>query len=260
MIIQANNFGQPWYALFTTGPSLPVNPNKGHIHVTAETYSFGGVVYSQSEPSDHTKFWCKTTVSNDYAILGQMWWDGAAANNVDYSRIEFGCDGVYKWDGSAWTAATGAVIYDGNTWKPVTPTIVDLSEWVLTTNKSDYGSGSYKGGVLTLTGRVHYGGAADSYWSSYTTNGKIDLTSYSQVKAHIISAESSSYMFVKTNRGDRDTWLSGWIENASAKVSIAPSNNGTDIVMDVSGLSGQYYLGFVVDGVGEVKSNKVWLS
>ena len=260
MIIQANNFCQPWNALFTSGPSLPVNPNKGHIHVTADTYRFGGVVYSQNEPSDHTKFWCKTTVSNDYAILGQMWWVDATVNDIGFSRIEFGCDGVYKWDGSAWAAATGAVIYDGSTWKSVTPTIVDLSNWVLTTNVDDYGSGSYADGVLTLTGRVYYGGSTDACWISYTTKDMIDLTSYSQVKAHIISTKSSSYMFVKTNRDDKGTWLSGWINNANAKVSITPSDNEADVVMDVSGLSGQYYLGFVVDGVGEVKSNKVWLS
>lgn len=260
MIIQANNFGQPWYALFTSGPSLPVNPNKGHIHVTADTYSFGGVVYSQNEPSDHTKFWCKTTVSTDYAILGQMWWNDAAANDIDFSRIEFGCDGVYKWDGSAWAAATGAVIYDGSTWKPVTSTIVDLSNWVLTAKFSGYGSGSYADGVITLTGRKYYGSAADAYWSSYTAKDMIDLTPYSQVKAHVISSEPSSYMFVNTNRGDKNEWLDGWLNKASAKVSITSSDNGTDIVLDVSGLSGQYYVGFVVNGDGEVKSNKVWLS
>lgn len=259
MIVQANNFGQPWFPLFTSGPDLPVNPNKGHIHVTAETYHFGEVIYSQNEPSDHTKFWCKTTVSNDYAILGQIW-AGDTADDTNYSRIEFGCDGVYKWDGGAWAAATGAVIYDGSTWKPVTPTIVDLSKWVLTTRVSDYGRGSYADGVITLTGRKAYGSSADAYWSSYTAKGKIDLTSYSQVKAHIISAESSSYMFVNTDRDDTSEWLGVWIDKASAKVSIEPSNNGTDIVLDVSGLSGQYYLGFVVNGDGEVKSNKVWLS
>ena len=114
MIVQANTFGQPWFPLFTSGPDLPVNPNKGHIHVTAETYRFGGVVYSQNEPSDHTKFWCKTTVSNDYAILGQLWWSGAA-DDTDFSRIEFGCSGVYKWNGQQWVE-TEAVIWDGNQW------------------------------------------------------------------------------------------------------------------------------------------------
>lgn len=114
MIVQANNFGQPWFPLFTSGPYLPVNPNKGHIHVTAETYSFGEVVYSQNEPSDHTKFWCKTTVSNDYAILGQLWW-GDSANDTDFSRIEFGCSGVYKWDGEQW-GEVEAVIWDGTRW------------------------------------------------------------------------------------------------------------------------------------------------
>lgn len=259
MIVQANNFGQPWFPLFTSGPDLPVNPNKGHIHVTAETYRFGEVIYSQNEPSDHTKFWCKTTVSNDYAILGQIW-EGDTADDTYYSRIEFGCDGVYKWDGSAWAADTGAVIYDGNTWKPAAPTIIDLSNWVLTTNVSGYGSGSYADGVLTLKGSKYAGSSANAYWSSYTTKNVIDLTSYSQVKAHIISAESSSYMFVKTNRGDLGTWLQSWINNASAKVSITPSDNGADVVMDVSGLTGQYYLGFVVDGDGKIQSNKVSLS
>lgn len=115
MIVQANNFGQPWFPLFTSGPDLPVNPNKGHIHVTAETYRFGEVVYSQNEPSDHTKFWCKTTVSNDYAILGQLWW-GDTADDTGFSRIEFGCDGVYKWDGEQWKEVE-AVIWDGNQWK-----------------------------------------------------------------------------------------------------------------------------------------------
>lgn len=257
MIVQPNNFGQPWFVLFTCGPNPPEKPNKGHIHVTSPTYTFGEVIYSPSEPSDHTKLWCKTVASDEYNILGQKWNPVETLNN--FSRIEFGCDSVYKWDGSAWTAATGAVIYDGSTWKSVTPTIVDLSNWVLNTNVTDYGRGSYADGVLTVTGVLHYGGASDAYWSSYTTKDMIDLTSYSQVKARIISAKSSSYMFVKTNRGDIGTWLLGWIENTGSKVSITPSNNGTDIVMDVSGLSGQYYLGFVVDGVGEVKSNKVWL-
>lgn len=258
MIVQPNNFGQPWFVLFTRGPNPPEKPNKGHIHVTSPTYTFGEVIYSPSEPSDHTKLWCKTVASDEYNILGQKWYPVETLN--DFSRIEFGCDGVYSWDGSAWAAATGAVIYDGSTWKPVTPTIVDLSNWVLTTRVSGYGSGSCKNGVLTLTGSKYYGSAADAYWTSYTAKGKIDLTSYSQVKAHIISAKSTSYMSVNTNRGDISEWLDEWINKASAKVSIKPSNNGTDIVLDVSGLSGQYYLGFAVDGDGEVKSNKVWLS
>ena len=117
MIVQANNFGQPWYPLFTSGPDLPVNPNKGHIHVTAETYRFGGVVYSQNEPSDHTKFWCKTAVSNEYAILGQIW-QGDAADDSDFSRIEFGCSDVYKWDGEQWTRVE-ASIWTGNAWQTV---------------------------------------------------------------------------------------------------------------------------------------------
>lgn len=258
MIVQPNNFGQPWFVLFTRGPNPPEKPNKGHIHVTSPTYTFGEVIYSPSEPSDHTKLWCKTVASDEYNILGQKWYPVETLN--DFSRIEFGCDGVYKWDGSAWAAATGAVIYDGSTWKRVTPTIVDLSNWVLTTKVSGYGSGSYADGVLTLTGWKYYGSAAKAYWSSYTAKDMIDLTPYSQVKAHVISAKSSSYMFVNTNRGDESQWLDGWLKNANAKTSIATTNNGIDISVDVSELSGQYYIGFVVDGDGEVKSNKVWLS
>lgn len=117
MIVQPNNFGQPWFPLFTSGPDLPVNPNKGHIHVTAETYRFGEVVYSQNEPSDHTKLWCKTTVSNDYAILGQLWW-GGTADDTDFSRIEFGCSGVYKWDGEQW-GEVEASIWTGSAWQTV---------------------------------------------------------------------------------------------------------------------------------------------
>lgn len=114
MIVQPNNFGQPWYVLFTRGPNPPEKPNKGHIHVTSPIYTFGEVIYSPSEPSDHTKLWCKTVASDEYNILGQKWYPVETLN--DFSRIEFGCDGVYGWDGEQW-AETEAVIWDGNQWK-----------------------------------------------------------------------------------------------------------------------------------------------
>ena len=258
MIVQPNNFGQPWFVLFTRGPNPPEKPNKGHIHVTIPTYTFGEVIYSPSEPSDRTKLWCKTVASDEYNILGQKW--APAETLKDFSRIEFGCDGVYSWDGSAWAAATGAVIYDGNTWKPVTPTIVDLSNWVLTTKVSGYGSGSYADGVLTLTGKRYYGSAINLYWSSYTAKGKIDLTSYSEIKAHIVSAEPSGWLFVNTNRGDTSQGLDEWLYKLSTKVKINTSDAGTDVTLDVSGISCRYYVGFVFNGDVEVKSNKVWLS
>jgi hypothetical protein len=257
MIIQTNSHGVPLYALFTQGPEVPSNPNAGHIHVTADVYRYGGAIYSNQEPSDTTVFWVKTTQGTDVQIQGGYWFLGDAEW---FSGYTFGVDGVYKWDGSAWVGASGALIYDGSKWKPAAPTIVDLSNWVLSVNLEPYGKGSYAGGVLTLKGEKAYGGANDAYWSSYTANDMIDLTPYSQVKAHILSAKSSGWLFVNTNRGDLDKWLSAWLDNLNTKVSIAQTDNETDVSLDVSELSGQYYVGFVVNATGEIKSNKVWLS
>lgn len=260
MIVQANNFGQPWYPLFTSGPDLPVNPNKGHIHVTAETYRFGGVVYSQNEPSDHTKFWCKTAVSNEYAILGQIW-QGDAADDSDFSRIEFGCSGVYKWDGEQW-AGIDASIWTGSTWKPIAaaPPDIDLSNWVLTSRTKGWGTGSYANGVLTVKSEMPSGADETYYWTSYTTQDMIDLTTCSEIKAHIISVASSGWLYAGPTRGDRSQSVRRWLKDINTKVALSKTNNGTDVSLDVSELSGQYYIGFVVDERNEIKSNKVWLS
>ena len=257
MIIQTNSHGVPLYALFTQGPELPSNPNAGHIHVTASTYRYGGAIYSPQEPSDTSVFWVKTTQEAGIQMQGGYW---SLGSTKWFSGYTFGIDGVYRWDGSAWAAASGAVIYDGNTWKPAAPSIIDLSNWVLTLKVTDYGEGSYADGVLTLKGKKYYGSAADAYWASYTAMDKIDLTAYSKLKAHIVSATPSGWLFVNTNRGDTDKWLSAWLNSLNTKVSITESDNGTDVQLDVSELSGQYYVGFVVDGNGEIKSNKVWLS
>lgn len=260
MIVQANNFGQPWFPLFTSGPDLPVNPNKGHIHVTAETYRFGEVVYSQNEPSDHTKFWCKTTVSNDYAILGQIW-RGNTADDADFSRIEFGCSGVYSWDGEQW-ARIDASIWTGSAWKPIAaaPTVIDLSNWVLTTRVKNWGTGSYANGVLTVKGEVPSGADETYYWTSYTAHDMIDLTACSEVRAHIISVASSGWLYAGPTRGDKSQSAWYWLKNINTKVALSRTNNGTDVSLDVSELSGQYYIGFVVAERNEIKSNKVWLS
>lgn len=113
MIVQPNNFGQPWFVLFTRGPNPPEKPNKGHIHVTSGTYEYGEVVYSPSEPSDHTKLWCKTLAGNDYAILGQSWRNSPTVQ--DFSRIEFACDGVFQWSGEQWSRVE-ASIWTGSEW------------------------------------------------------------------------------------------------------------------------------------------------
>lgn len=257
MIVQPNNFGQPWFVLFTRGPNPPEKPNKGHIHVTSPTYTFGEVIYSPSEPSDHTKLWCKTVASDEYNILGQKW--APVETLKDFSRIEFACYGVFQWDGEQWSGVE-ATIWTGSTWKPVVSPIVDLSNWVLTTSVDGYGEGSYADGVLTLQGKKAYGGAASAYWSSYTTRYMIDLTAYSEVKAHIITTKPKVYLFVNTDRGDVSQWLDDWLNNLNTKAEITWKDHMTDVSLNVSELSGQYYVGFVVNGDGKIQSNKVWLS
>ena len=257
MIVQDNNFGQPWFVLFTRGPNPPEKPNKGHIHVTSPTYMYGEAIYSPVEPSDHTKLWCKTIASDKYAILGQLW--TPTEGDQYFSRIEFACDGVFQWDGEQW-AGVEAAIWTGSVWKPVVSANLDLSNWVLTTNVDNYGTGSYTDGVLTLEGKKYYGSAANAYWSSYTTKNVIDLTTYSEIKAHIVSAKPSGWLFVNTDRGDTSQWLEVWLNKLSTKVQINTSDAGTDVTLDVSGISGQYYVGFVVDGDGKIQSSKVSLS
>lgn len=257
MIIQTNSHGVPLYALFTQGPVLPFNPNAGHIHVTADVYRYGGAIYSNQEPSDTTVFWVKTTQGTDVQIQGGYWFLGDAEW---FSGYTFGVDGVYKWDGSAWVGASGAVIYDGSKWKLVAPAIVDLSNWVLTDRVDGYGEGSYVDGVLTLQGKKAYGGAADAYWSSYTTRDMIDLTAYSEVKAHIITTNPYVYLFVNTDRGDVSQWLDSWLNNLNTKAEITWRDHMRDVSLNVSELSGQYYVGFVVNGNGKIQTDKVWLS
>lgn len=132
--------------------------------------------------------------------------------------------------------------------------------WKATYSFEDYGSAKIADGLITIQGAVAYGGASSGYQTLYMTKNKINFTPYKAFKAHINTVSTNAALLVKTQQ-TLDGW---WDEPLTANTcggykKLTTSDAGANASVDISSLTGSYYVGFLVDGQGKIVTPKVWL-
>ena len=132
--------------------------------------------------------------------------------------------------------------------------------WKATYSVNDYGSAKIADGLITIQGATAYGGAATAYQTLYMTKNKIDFTSYKAFKAHINTVSTNAALLIKTQQT-----LEGWwdapltADTCVGYKKLTTSDAGANASVDISSLTGSYYVGFLVDGDGKIVTPKVWL-
>ena len=126
---------------------------------------------------------------------------------------------------------------------------------------SGYGTGSISNGLIQVVGSTAYGGAAVAYMVMYLTKNKIDLTEATSLKAQTGTINGDKLAFVIKSANT----LSGWYDDpltdgtcpAYTKLTANGSSNST-VSIDVSDITGQYYIGAIVCGYRAFISSRIW--
>ena len=132
--------------------------------------------------------------------------------------------------------------------------------WKATYSVTNYGSAKIADGLITIQGATAYGGSATAYQTLYMTKNKIDFTPYKAFKVHINTVSTNAALLIKTQQ----TLEGWWDEPLTANTCVGykkltTSNAGANASVDISSLTGSYYVGFLVDGNGKIVTPKVWL-
>lgn len=132
--------------------------------------------------------------------------------------------------------------------------------WKATYSFKDYGSAKIADGLITIQGATAYGGSANAYLTLYMTKNKIDFTPYKAFKAHINTVSTNAALLIKTQQT-----LEGWwdapltADTCVGYNKLTTSDAGANASVDISSLTGSYYVGFLVNGNGKIVTPKVWL-
>ena len=126
---------------------------------------------------------------------------------------------------------------------------------------SGYGTGSISNGLIQVVGSTAYGGASASYMVMYLTKNKIDLTEATSLKAQTGTINGNNLAFVIKSANT----LSGWYDApltdgtcpAYTKLTANGSSNST-VSIDVSDITGQYYIGAIVCGDSAFRASRIW--
>ena len=126
---------------------------------------------------------------------------------------------------------------------------------------SGYGTGSISNGLIQVVGSTAYGGASASYMVMYLTKNKIDLTEATSLKAQTGTINGNNLAFVIKSANT----LSGWYDApltdgtcpAYTKLTASGSSNST-VSIDVSDITGQYYIGTIVCGDSAFRASRIW--
>ena len=133
--------------------------------------------------------------------------------------------------------------------------------WQQKNYASGYGTGSISNGLIQVVGSTAYGGAAAAYMVMYLTKNKIDLTEATSLKAQTGTINGNNLAFVIKSANT----LSGWYDApltdgtcpAYTKLTANGSSNST-VSIDVSDITGQYYIGTIVCGDSAFRASRIW--
>lgn len=132
--------------------------------------------------------------------------------------------------------------------------------WKATYYAENYGSAKIADGLITIQGATAYGGSAAAYQTLYMTKNKIDFTPYNAFKAHINTVSTNAALLIKTQQTLEGWWDTPLTDGTCVGYKkLTTSDAGANASVDISSLTGSYYVGFLVDGNGKIVTPKVWL-
>lgn len=242
------------------GTSQPVNPKENTIWVNTET-EISGWAFSATEPGS--------------PVEGMVWIYTGKSSTVEFNALKKNGIQVYP---------ISAKQYVGGAWVDVTAKSYQGSEWV------DWFSGTYiykngdqctdiTGGFTTIprtgdywdgnpqvsynTDHIAFSGSHGSSYASYTsTVNMIDLTNINTVVINVASFTGGSYThgrIAATKTRDSQNSIHG---TAAALKQFEITDTG-EIELDVSSLSGGYYIAFGAsfqsNDVGTLKVTEAWI-
>lgn len=220
--------------------SQPANPSENTIWVDTDT-AISSWIFSATEPDNPT--------------AGLVWFETAAYSENKFNAIKKNGIIVYpigckQYDGSAWVLKE-AKTYDSGAWK-------DWFEYVYKAGETNVltaiGWKATSGTVYTHVPTVSYGADGTTISPTGDKNAssgaayfkkKYDLTNKSVLEADVTLSGTSSdsalhingvYVWSAVNSGY-------FYDNAAAKAGMSEYGSAT-LTVDVSNLSGEYYIGF----------------
>lgn len=124
-----------------------------------------------------------------------------------------------------------------------------------------YGTGSISNGLIQVVGSTAYGGQASAYMVMYLTKNKIDLTEATSLKAQTGTIGGNKLAFVIKSANTLSNWWDAPLTDgtcpAYTKLTASGSSNST-VSVDVSNITGQYYIGAIVCGDSAFRASRIW--
>lgn len=225
----------------------PANPSENMIWVNTDA-EITSWIFSAAEPTEPTEgmVWISTgvvssTTFNALKKNGIQIYPAHAKHYVSGSWIQKFAK-IYQ--GGTWVDFWNNVLYEsGNEYEFVT------GGWIGTPKKYDSGSNAVEAKITRGSTTITMKSNGDGGCLVHTAN-KIDLTNYSKLVFDGKVSKASSYaslanMRVWSNFGTYQT------SNAAATASLQYHSDG-EVTLDVSKLTGSYYIGFGLHASGTV--------
>ena len=227
------------------GTSAPGSPKENTIWINTST-AITSYVFSATQPTgSNGMVWISTGIASP-----------AAFNALKKNGIQLYPLTAKQYVSGAWVDKT-AKIYQGNAWKEI---IADL--WLYNVGDQCTGvtggwSFKWEGSSSTLawdTGSTLHAESKDSKYSGFVTKNAIDLTQYSKL---CYEATSTNYNNNNVKIGVGTAQASNGSITFAAQKSMSTSSENSYV--DISSLSGKYFVGAQVYSTRNVNISKLWL-
>ena len=131
--------------------------------------------------------------------------------------------------------------------------------WTKKNSLAGYGNVEV-GSTINIYGNMAYGSASASYQTLYITNNKINLSNLNTLIARITTVKTRAALFATSSSDIIGWWPSSLTETSCVGYKMFETTDiGTDASVDLSSVSGSYYIGLLVDGTGQIVTPRVWL-
>ena len=231
--------------------SEPTNPTENAIWVNTST-NIEHWIINGKEPttrSDGTELhvgdvWIQTHNSNGLVSF----------NALKKNYIDIHLNGVYQWNGSEWLTKQ-AYCYQNGSFVLISEIItVDLTMLMNGSDRCEYITGGWVGDYTGRSCAAAYdqnvcyswwSSNGQSYWQNIGTANKIDVTNYNTITFYMAAlgggtGTHSVYCGLYNNKSDH--YNTGRVAGNTSTTYTADSNGNFTITIDVSTLTGEYYL------------------
>ena len=114
--------------------------------------------------------------------------------------------------------------------------------------------------TINIWGSTAYGGSSAAYQNLYITKRKIDLSNINILIARTTLTKQRAALFV-TNSQAIHGWWDDTLTSADcpAYTLVTASDLTENVTVDLSNVTGSYYVGLLCDGAGQIVTPRIWL-